>query len=243
MFYTVIKYEDGLGAQFQTIIFCILIAESEGNEYAHNEIEKIEHNYDNCPNFVHKIEQLMNIKPNYTVVNELNDDMIIYLTREDIIKKFEINIDKYLQSNSLKKIKEYFWENKKRDFFKNDKLNIAVHIRRPNCNDNRIYGTNTSIEFYFNIIRDIKEKYANHKKQLLFHIYSQNELTDYDTFDKNNLQFHLNENLLDTFVGMVAADILITSASSLSYSAAILSDGIIYYHPFWHPPSQSWIRC
>jgi len=55
--------------------------------------------------------------------------------------------------------------------------------------------------------------------------------------------FHLNENLFDTFTGLVAAEILVTSRSSFSYSAAILSDGEIYYQPFWHPPGEKWIVC
>ena len=87
----------------------------------------------------------------------------------------------------------------------------------------------------------IKQKYYD--KDLLFHIYSQNDISDYDTFDKTNIMFHLNENLFDTFIGLVASDILITSASSLSYSAAILSDGEIYYKPFWHTPGNKWIIC
>jgi hypothetical protein len=68
-------------------------------------------------------------------------------------------------------------------------------------------------------------------------------MSDYDEFDKEGLCFHLNENMFDTFTGLVAADILVTSRSSFSYTAAILSDGIIYYQPFWHPPGEKWIRC
>lgn len=33
------------------------------------------------------------------------------------------------------------------------------------------------------------------------------------------------------------------SRSSFSYAAAILSDGVIYYQPFWHPPGDKWIVC
>ena len=49
--------------------------------------------------------------------------------------------------------------------------------------------------------------------------------------------------VIDTFIGLVAADILITSRSSFSYSAAIISDGEIYYQQFWHPPGDKWIIC
>ena len=39
------------------------------------------------------------------------------------------------------------------------------------------------------------------------------------------------------------SDILVTSASSFSYSAALLNNGEIYYKPFWHPPMNNWIIC
>ena len=98
------------------------------------------------------------------------------------------------------------------------------------------------IIFYFDIIERIKKTRVD-DKQFIFHIYSQNDISDYDGFDKEGLCFHLNENMFDTFIGLVAADILVTSRSSFSYAAAILSDGIIYYQPFWHPPGEKWIVC
>ena len=60
---------------------------------------------------------------------------------------------------------------------------------------------------------------------------------------KKNTFFHLNEDICETFTGLVASDILVTSASSLSYIAAFLTEGIVYYQPFWHPPASKWIIC
>jgi hypothetical protein len=39
---------------------------------------------------------------------------------------------------------------------------------------------------------------------------------------------------------MVLADILVTGASSFSYTAGLLSEGIVYYIPFWHAPLPHW---
>ena len=47
--------------------------------------------------------------------------------------------------------------------------------------------------------------------------------------------------MIDTFMGMVNSDILVTSASSFSYIAAFLNEGEIYYKKFWHPPMEKWI--
>ena len=41
---------------------------------------------------------------------------------------------------------------------------------------------------------------------------------------------------------MVSAEILVTSPSSLSYIAALISDGEIYYKKFWHNPRKNWIK-
>ena len=51
---------------------------------------------------------------------------------------------------------------------------------------------------------------------------------------------HINEDITTTFTGMVASNILITSRSSLSYLAGLLTDGVVYYQPFWHPPKKDW---
>ena len=123
--------------------------------------------------------------------------------------------------------------------FKNNRLNIAVHIRRPNVQDDRINGTDTNDAYYLYIINYIRTKYSN--KELIFHIYSQGELSKFECYKNKDTELHINEELTSTFLGLVGAEILITSRSSFSYSAALLSDGEVYYLPFWHRPRQNWI--
>jgi len=245
MFFTVAERTDGFGAQFQTMICCILIAEHYGNYYIHTPIKLMEHNYNNDPTFIEKVENYMNLKNNYNCLNnETNKYNIKIINAIDIINKFESNINVYLHSQSLQKLKRCFWDNKNKYFFNNNKINVGVHIRVPNIHDYNNFEVElrlTPINYYFNIINQIKQKYFD--KELLFHIYSQNDISDYDKFDKTNIEFHLNENVFDTFTGLAAANILIMSKSSFSYSAAIISDGEIYYQPFWHIPGPNWIVC
>ena len=188
--------DDGFGAQFQTIIFGILISETDGIEYAHTLIKKMEHNYDNDNAFLNKIEDLMNIHNHYKCTDNVDKSLIQELSLFALIQQFESRINFYLNCDSLKKLKDVFWMNKDRDFFKNNKYNVAVHIRRPNLKDGMIEGrTDSPLEYYFNIINGIRRKYP--EKELMFHIYSQNNISDYDSFidNKNDLCFHLNENL------------------------------------------------
>lgn len=241
---TVQERHDGFGAQFQTVIYCIIITENIGMKYVHSPIKTMEHNYDNDPLFLTKIDELMNISSNYTCIQDIADTNVpIHIwTITELIYTFERNMNLFLNSHSFTRVKECFWKNKNKNFFNNNKYNVAVHIRRPNKHDNRIEGANEALEYYFNIIRKIRNQNAN--TQVEFHIYSQNERNDYDHLDiQEDICFHLNESLSDTFVGLVAADALVTSGSSLSYTAALLSDGEIYYKPFWHPPRENWIVC
>ena len=243
MFYTVNEKTDGFGAQFQTIICCILIAENTGNEYIHRRIRSMEHNYNNDPDYLSKVELLMNVSNNYPTIDNKSIENIISFTPQEIIYNFELNINFLLNSDSLIKLKTNFWKNKNRNIFNNDAFNVAIHIRSKNLHDITLSSyRSTPLKYYFDIIERLK-KSTIISKRIIFHIYSQNDIRDYDEFDKEGVCFHLNENMFDTFTSLVAADILVTSKSSFSYSAAILSDGIIYYQPFWHIPGESWIVC
>ncbi len=79
-------------------------------------------------------------------------------------------------------------------------------------------------------------------EQPLFHIYSQGDVTAFENIYKaEDVVLHINESVEQTFASMVLADVLVTTSSSLSYAAGIISEGTVYYIPFWHPPFPGWI--
>jgi hypothetical protein len=231
---------DGFGAQFQEIICSIVISEYKNEKYIHFPIKKIEHNYDNDPNFLLNIEKLMNLV-SYKI-SENNYSNINYLKMHETYIEFDKNINIYVNSLSMINLKKTFRKNKQK-YFSDDYINVAIHIRRLNIDDNRIEGTNTPDSYYINIISIIRKKYINNDKKLKFHIFSQGEISSFDCYINNDVIFHINSDIFSTFTMMVYADILVMSASSFSYSAALLSDGIIYYHHFWHIPCDKWIKC
>lgn len=239
MNYTTFEDSDGFGAQYQKIIQTYLFCKVHNLNFLYRPFNKIEHNYNNDIKFVDNIENLINLKRNIKNVNEHNNNQIKCLDFNSIIRPFcENNIDNICNNIHLEFIKKCFWENKDKNVFKNNKINIAVHVRRPNSHDNRKEGTNTPNKYYLNIINTIRNKYQN--RELLFHIYSQGENKNFEIFKAPDTILHLNEELSLTFMCMVAADILVTSASSLSYVAALLSNGVIYYKKFWHNPRKEW---
>jgi hypothetical protein len=101
-------------------------------------------------------------------------------------------------------------------------------------------GTDSSDLTYINVINNLRGLY--HFARPIFHIYSQGDVEQFKTvFAGDDIVLHIDETLEDTFTAMVFADVLVTSTSSFSYTAALLSDGEIYYIPFWHPPLGDWI--
>ena len=140
-------------------------------------------------------------------------------------------------------------------------INVAVHIRRCSMHKNidlsshhyniDIKNTKTELlssvserfltdDYYLNIIEEIKLKY--YTKPIKIHIFSEGKKEDFKNFDNTSyIQFHLNESISNTFSNLVHADILVTSASSFSYVAALLSTNIIYAKTFWHRNPSHWI--
>ena len=246
LFCTLSNQRDGFGAQYQRIIeyYIVVVCKYGINSIHYTPITYLEHNYDNSNKFIDKIENLINIKKNVHMV-ETN----IKYKQIDlgiILSEFEQNIDYYCQSDPMNFIKKCFWENKtKKLVFNNDKINIAVHIRRGNIHDRGQAGARitTPNEYYLNIMNGIRNKYKEHDKELQFHIYSQGEMNNFAILQKDDVIFHLDEDICKTFIELVGADILVTSPSSLSYVAALISDGEIYFKQFWHKPKSDWIVC
>jgi len=230
---------DGFGAQMQTIICSAIYAEMNHKKFVYTPFINMEHNYNGDHEFLNKLEHMINLINHFDV----NKDIHFQLRGPDLgvyIQFFDAHLMECANSMVLKRMKRLFRGNKNRnDYFDYTRLNIAVHIRRPNPHDNRLDGANTPNDVYLDIIEKLRNQHS--LENPLFHIYSQGEEEDFQKiYQGDDILLHINTPLEKTFVPMVLADILVCSRSSLSYSAALLSDGTIYYLPFWHPPLPSW---
>ena len=242
MFYTSIKSKDGFGSQYQKILQTYIYCKIHNINFAYNKFTYVEHNYNNDVEYINKLENLINLKDNLINVNDNMD--CEYLDYGTVVMKFfEANIDVCCESEHMKFIKECYLRNKDKDFFKNNKFNVAIHIRRETTHDKVLAGerVTTPNSYYLNIMNLIREKHK--EKDILFHIYSQGNISSFNDLSNNDVKFYLNYDLIDTFKGLVSADILVISPSSLSYVAALISDGEIYYKKFWHNPKKDWIIC
>jgi hypothetical protein len=263
-YYSTIPFDDGFGAQFQRFIWtCIYAEECEQSTFVYRSPEKMAHNYDDDPKFIEKMEDIMNIKPYYmdyetaTAAARAEDSQILTPDFYDIFNYVERNIDMCMKSESMARIKRRFWENKNRAAIYagfsaygggDHTIHLAAHIRRPNCDDTRPNsGEEYTDNYYIKSLITIRDKYAKSRPndRIMIHIYSQGSADKFanlignDVIGKDTV-LHLNDTNEQTYLGMAAADILITSASSFSYSAAFFSDGDIYYTEFWHKPCSWW---
>ena len=235
---------DGFGQNFLMIIYSLFYAEINKLTYIYNAFKKIEHNYDLDPDFIEKKENLINFKSHFKNYDDREKNTIV-LSVFQLLSCFEKNIDKFQDSLSLKIVKQIFRENKSNPFDKNF-TNVAIHIRRMNKDDkNRVNNKDNTIlrgmdvpnEVYFQII----DYFTNQINNLIIHIYSQGDIENFSLFNKyNNVIFHLNESIEDTFTAMVFADILVTAPSALSYTAALISDNTIHYINFCNKPLSHW---
>jgi len=240
MKYTTAYQRDGFGAQYQRIIQTYIYCKLHKLNFLYTPFTSIEHNYNNDNDYIEYMETYINLKNNIQCADN-NTNIIEF--GSVVMKYCESNIDKVCNTEHLEFIKKCFWEHKDKNVFNNNKVNVAVHIRRENKIDKGIAGTRvtTPNSYYLNIMNIIRTIYKN--ESLLFHIYSQGNIENFKIFQENDVEFHLDEDVCKTFLGLVAANILVTSPSSFSYCAALLSNGEIYYKKFWHNPRKEWINC
>lgn len=59
--------------------------------------------------------------------------------------------------------------------------------------------------------------------------------------EDRNIELHLDDPMLEAWLSLAGAEILVTSHSSFSYSAALYNEGLTVYSDFRHPPLPSWI--
>jgi hypothetical protein len=235
---------DGFGSQLQSLVASVIYAELVNKKFAYRPFKKMAHNYngdDRDHEFIAQKEELINFKNNFDPIDK-NDTSKKYIAHTGVFYKTFVdkNMVQCSHSHSLRKIRRIFRENKNTEnYFNNENFNIVVHVRRPNSHDNRILGTDTPDGVFINTIDKLRVIYA--EKNPLFHVHSQGNSEQFAAYIAPDIVLHLDESLEDSFTAMVLADVLVTSASCLSYMAGFLSEGTVYYMPYWHTPMPHWI--
>lgn len=134
--------------------------------------------------------------------------------------------------------------------YNKDRLSIAVHIRRGDIalgfktQEQNLLRRWLTDEYYIKVIEQLFPKYMNGREYDIY-LFSQGEEKDFSAFTRfKQIKFCLDMSAQETFLHMVRADILVSSKSSFSYKAALLSDGIkVCPENFWHgyPKAEDWM--
>jgi hypothetical protein len=241
MYFTSEERVDGFGSQFQTLLHMIYYSSVNNAEYIHIPIQTIEHNYTNDPLYVKSLEEFMCVKK-FKNIHDIDTSCISnirHITNAECRNYFQEDVDRAMSHISLVTYKSVFWKNINENHYNNNKFNISIHIRRGDVQPDYNGGRYTSNEFYLTQMQYLCEKYKD--RDILFHIYSEGLEGEFECFKTQNTVLHLNEDVKTTFVGLITSNVLVQSKSSFSYVAGLLSKGIVYHIPFWHPPLSSWI--
>lgn len=237
MIYKSRDYGDGLGSHIQQYIFSITFAEIHGNTVYLSYNTKFEHNYTEDAMYKTNLLNYINLHKYYGMPDAIDESTLPAIDHH--YRFCESNLDKVLESETFKQLKERFFLNKVNPYDKSF-FNVAVHVRRPNPHDNRNEGTNTPDSYYIDVMNRIRREYKD-TKPIKFHIYSQGKLEMFDIYKADDVLLHIDTPIIDTYDGLIFGDVLVTSASSLSYTAAMLSNGKVFFKRFWHPPYKNWI--
>jgi len=126
----------------------------------------------------------------------------------------------------------------KEGLFKTDGFRVAVHLRRGDAA--AMADRCSSLELAKKRIEDLQQRLSPRHPQIEILVLSQGDPEAFDPLRSLGVRLALDADVFQSFHSMVTADALLTARSSFSYAAALLSQGEVFYEPFWHPPLPNW---
>lgn len=260
---------DGAGAQAHTIMAAMSFARAQGHTYVHTPFSRIDHAERPMEAWVDAWEQLFNLgegeipcEPtgppalNYSAFHprlyHAVDDFLARAfgraatsagRRRDEEHHFhpffyfsDCRPDAYCQVIPDLRRKYYRSGSPAR----NRLISVAIHLRRgdvtpahrPRFSSNAVVLETT---------RRVKALLEEQAQEHAISLHSVGVPDDFAHFSKVGVKVFLNGDALWTMRQLIEADVLIMSKSSFSYVAALISDGLKLYEPFWHSPLTGWI--
>ena len=146
-----------------------------------------------------------------------------------------------------------FWRasarQKDRLIFDEKKINVAVHIRRgdvtKDSKDQNISMRWLDNSYYMSVLEQILSV-IDEKEKLKIYIFSEGDNKDFAEFEQLPcpIEFCLNMNVIDSFIHMCWADLLVVGLSSFSADPGHINPALkIVPSRFWgkHPDNGEWI--
>lgn len=219
------RRRDGLGAQVTTTMTALLLAKLKGLTYVHKPFTDIARGIS-----PERAEAFFNLGH-----GELQLDALDPKPEKGLFLFSSSRVNPFRWGLIAQSVKDKYYLTPKTTTYDSTKINVAFHVRRGDITREHVSDRFTENE----VVLAIQKRIATLQHPFAYHLFSQGEPKDFEGFDA--FQLHLDEDPLETFHHLVAADVLIMAKSSFSYAAALLSEGIKVYEPHWHPPVMDWI--
>lgn len=123
-------------------------------------------------------------------------------------------------------------------------ITVAFHIRRGDVSlsDPVTASRFTDDERLLNLAMRIKSLSQELGVPVRINIYSEGDARDFARYTDLGCELHIGDDVFTTFHNLVESDVLVMAKSAFSFVAALLSDGIKLYEPFWNAPLNDWLR-
>lgn len=123
----------------------------------------------------------------------------------------------------------------------NAPVRVALHVRRGDVSDTQNSKRFTSLAVVKQSIVQLVEMLKASNIAFTIELHSQGTEADFqDLLAIHSMETHLDSDPLETIQRLISADILLTAKSSFSQIAALMSEGIILYEPYWQKPLRHW---
>lgn len=170
-----------------------------------------------------------------------------YRGEKVILRANGMLVDQYLLAETLSK-RFFKCDCRKNDkiIFDDDYFNIALHIRRQVIIENRTIEEDesirakrwTGVEYYKNILEQVREVVSENVRIYVFSTGNPDEFKVFENYGEVHFCSDLDE--YESFANLVRSDLLVTSKSSFSYCAGLITKGIrISPEGFWHTYGDS----
>jgi hypothetical protein len=224
---TVSRNGEGFGSLYQCMMSGIAYCRYYNKKFIYTPVKRVDHNVSSkvFDNFT----GLLALKLNKDEKRDRNMEVHEYLREVHFAVKPSVYYTKEVR-DELRKMYHSTPKNEKCPF------DIAIHIRRGDVIQRRQSGRFINNKDYKIIIDRLRESYPGYT----IGIYSEGEPRDFKDLRESNIKLILNGDPLDTYHHLVTAKVLVTAKSSFSFSAAILSEGYVWYIPMKHKPLDEW---
>jgi hypothetical protein len=258
IFITCAGRADGAGAQAQAIISTQAAARALGIHYAHTPFRCMEHAPKDPADWATRWEKFLNLGdgevqaaslglqpiPLSTLIWEperWNDEpLLVYVHHAHDFTDHWVDSYRLIVPLLRRRYSGFSGHPRKLSGRPND-VEVAVHVRRGDVTLEQNPARYTHNCYILRVIRTIARLVADYGLRPKLVLYSEGRSDSFRGFADCGCTFHLSEDAQAAFHGLVSADVLVMAKSSFSYTAALLSNGVKMYGPFWHPPLAEWV--